>query len=198
MPFIPTPRTARLELRYDYHDVPCENVLHFEYIGTPDAAALATLNGLVRNWWVAYIQGNQPVTVTLREIYSRGMAAQASPQHTLIVAQQGTQVGAGQPGNVTFCLKLTTGLTGRSWRGRTYHIGLIESEVTGNELAITRANALAAAYGELRTTLSGSDWTWVVNSLYTNKEPRTQGINTPITGVSFTDNRVDSQRGRLK
>lgn len=198
MAFIPTPNTAKLELRYDYHDVACENVLHFEFASPPTAGRLETLCNLVRDWWIDDLKPQQPGTVLLREIYARGMDAQAAPQYAVQIGQFGGMAGAGMPGSVTFCLKLITGLTGRWSRGRLYHIGLIESEVTANELLLSRAQALMTAYAQLGTLASAEGATWVVNSLYFNKNPRPAGVNTPITNVTYTDLGVDTQRRRLR
>lgn len=198
MPIVKTPNTARAELRYSYHNVECENVFNFEHATEPDVAALNTLANELNEWWIAAIRPNQPTVVTLREIYIRSMHSEIAPQTTRPVNSSGSQSGAAMSNNVTFCLKLNSGLTGRSTRGRVYHIGLLELDVTANQLDSATAIELAAGYALLINAVQAFNWTWVVNSQYSGGDKRTQGLNTPITSVSYSDLTVDTQRRRLR
>lgn len=100
------------------------------------------------------------------------------------------------PNNVTLCIKWTTENRGRSFRGRTYHVGLTESQVTDNEVVAVAMGQFTTAYGALLTDLATAGWPLVIASRYANNQPRITGVATLVTGFSI-DPFIDSQRRRL-
>jgi len=89
-------------------------------------------------------------------------------------------------------------LAGRAYRGRIYHIGLAEGDVTGDFITNARGNAIRDAYAALRSqVIANGTWQMVVISRQLNSVPRVVGVGTPVTQLVLTDYRVDTQRRRL-
>jgi hypothetical protein len=110
----------------------------------------------------------------------------------------GTATGSGEAANVAFCIKRLSGLTGRSARGRIYLPGLSTGMfVSVNHVSTTYANALVTTMNGITEAALLVGWTPVIVSRYTGGVKRTHGVTFPITSWSYTDTRVDTQRGRL-
>jgi hypothetical protein len=100
--------------------------------------------------------------------------------------------------NVSMALTLITGQRGRSRRGRSYIVGLGQSDfASANVLSVAAGADIVAAYQVLKTSLNGYNLVPVVASFISDGAPRVSGIGTAITAVGFTDGFVDSQRRRL-
>jgi hypothetical protein len=99
---------------------------------------------------------------------------------------------------VTIAVSWRTGITGRSFRGRTYHLGLSEAQYVGSTLEVTPAGLILTAYDALLTTINAISGNQMgVLSRYADKAPRVNGLLTPISNVEFVDLVLDSQRRRL-
>jgi hypothetical protein len=103
------------------------------------------------------------------------------------------------PNNVAIVMSLKTGLRGKSFRGRIYHVGLSDAVVTANAVTTVQRDALVAGYS-LLTTFAGATgeaiFNLVVLSYYASSVLRPTPIATPVTSVT-SDGIVDSQRRRL-
>lgn len=110
----------------------------------------------------------------------------------------GTQAGNPMPNNVSVAIKLLSGFTGRSRRGRKFFAGLSDSVVTadGQQVTSTFANALEVIFTNLLDEIATAGFTWVIASLFTNGAPRAAGVVTPIVSV-LADTFLDSMRKRL-
>jgi len=86
--------------------------------------------------------------------------------------------------------------SGKSRRGRVYHVGLADSTYTGDYLSPTVITTLETAYENLGSSAAGADFTHVVMSYVENGEPRTTGFTSDITAYVVTDNIVDSMDSR--
>lgn len=198
MPFIPIPNTARCEMRYTYQDQQVANVFHIESAGSLAVSDLMAMGEALVDWWgsMATIITND---VELREIDIRDLTT-ASGLGILYNAGlpiSGGLAGSPLPNNVTVAIKWGTGLTGRSFRGRTYHIGITEAQVSGNALESAFSTSLLNGYGALPNLITTAGYTLVVASRYSNNQPRSSGVTTPILNAAYADVVIDSQRRRL-
>lgn len=114
----------------------------------------------------------------------------------IIPGLNGTATGVPAAGNVTFAVAWRTGRGGRSYRGRTYHIGMTEGMRTGNSINGTLVNDILAAYTSLITL-------GVTPIFHLQVVSRQQGnlwinpaIATEVTAATL-DIFLDSQRRRL-
>lgn len=163
---------------------------------TPTAANL--LAAAIESWGEATYDATYGSGLNLSNIQVRDMSLENGTVVDFSTDIPGTIVDNGLPGNVAFCVSLRTGKAGKSYRGRMYHPWLGESDVTGNSLSSTRADAIIAAWETLDAALAASDWDVVVVSKYTNGAPRASGIKTRVSAYMYTDLNVDTQRRRVR
>ena len=200
MAFIPVPNTAKVELLYTVAEQVVENVFHVEGPAAWTATTLTQLAQAFASWWSEELGPAQSQDVNALIIKARDLTTEAAPgiEFTGLFTGQGGILSPIMPGNVTLAIKWVTGLIGRSQRGRTFHIGLAESQCAGNRCATGVEAALATIYGTLITRLAQEVVTWalVVVSYVSNGVPRTTGQTTPITNAN-AEPFIDSQRRRL-
>jgi len=120
------------------------------------------------------------------------------------------------PNNVTFALSLKTANLGRSFHGRFYYAALHEDVLSSDRQHLTDVAAAGyqGALDSLRTSMAaitGDALTFPqdsfplhVVSFFHGKDPvtgkpalRAAAVATPVTGVSYSDTILDSQRRRL-
>lgn len=175
------------------------NKHHFHYALGWDEGSLNNLGTAIRDWWDTELKAVVANAVSLVEIEVVDLT-EGSNQG--ITVQTGLPIvgGAAQdpaPNNVTLAIKKGTGLVGRSFRGRTYHVGLQELQYTGNVIAPATVTFLRDAYSALMDLGGPLDiFELCVLSEVSNGAPRAAGICTPVTGIGV-DPIIDSQRRRL-
>jgi hypothetical protein len=201
MEFIPVPNGIMAEMRYSYLGVPAENVFWFYDTAnpTPPIASLEAVAGGLFDWWDTNIKTIQSANATLNEIYvtDQSSASGGAYSYSAGMPVDGANVQEPLPGNVTLCISLRTSQRGRSFRGRSYIIGLTENQVSGNLVTSASAAAWLGAYDALVNTFNTGPFVLSVCSRFANKLPRAAGVLTPIRDAVLVNNRVDSQRGRL-
>lgn len=201
-PFIPAPGCVQLEAVYHQNGHVAENVYHVLQGDGATEATPAELDALMTalfQWEAQSIQGNRVNGVTMVSARARQMGVQNGVvrEATAPANLNGLVGGAALPSNATLAVKWTTGFGGRSFRGRTYHIGLPASAVTGDTVSASHVASLVQSYEALLTKLNGVPGaTMVVISFAHNKFWRATAVATPILGISI-DPIVDSQRRRL-
>jgi len=108
----------------------------------------------------------------------------------------GTDGGGAMPGNVTVAVRWITALRGRSYRGRTFHIGLTRTACSQDILLPTNAGFLKSCYDALIAALAAESFQLVVASYRHENAPRATGLASPIV-TSVVEGTLDSQRRRL-
>lgn len=187
-----------VELFYTQDDQQLENTLYFENENPWSLAGLEQLCIDVRTWWddnMSPITTNQ---VTLRGVKATSLESDTAPAFELPASLVGGLSQPAEPNSVTLAIKFLTGGRGRSSRGRNYIVGLHVDAVSNNEVNPVHAAQYIDAYNLLREpTVITNGAVHVVVSRFEDGAPRSPGIAQPVTGVSFTDFIVDSQRRRL-
>lgn len=202
MPFVPVPETAEVTLVYTGpNSNRMVNVYHWvrPTLGW-DADSLGDLAEAMLTWErdVASAQRSNQILCIGAE------ARDISVQDSFVVAVaavppiQGGLSTAVLPANVTLAVSLRTPFAGRSFRGRTYWIGLSEGAVQGDFVIAGTSQAILAAVRQLVEEVGQPlNAQLAVVSRYSNGAPRATGIATPVTSVTLVDTRVDTQRRRL-
>ena len=198
MAFIPIPNVAQVAMRFTQDNQEVANVFHASYTGSPTAPLLTDIGEAFIAWWDAAMQPFVSGSVTLREV---AVTDQSVQNGIGVIVTQGLPLAGGDaspqlPNNNTVTCKWNTGRTGRSFRGRTYHIGLTEAQVTANVVSNTTVTNLQTAYIALITTLNAAGFPLVVASRFSNNQPRPVGISSTVLTASVNPV-VDSQRRRL-
>lgn len=164
-----------------------------------DEGSLNNLGTAIREWWDTEMKVFAPTTLSLVEIEVVDLTANSGLGITVQTGLPivGTATGAALPNNVTIAVKKGTGFVGRSFRGRTYHVGLMENMVVNNTLNASDVTALRDKYDLLKEPLGAViPVDLCVLSEVSEGTQRTEGICTVVTGIGI-DPILDSQRRRL-
>lgn len=199
MAFIPCPNIAEFRLQYLWDLQQCENVFHVYKSAGWTADDLNTVGGTFANWWTSELFAEVSNTVTLQRIMTRDLTTESGVGTEVLLGlpANGQRTSAALPNSVSLAVKWGTGLAGRSYRGRTFHIGLCDDQVTGNTVLAATQTSLKTKYDFIRIALDNAllGVEFGVLSRYHNGAPRAAGILTPITGVGI-DPVTDTQRRR--
>ncbi len=202
MAFQSVPETAQINIIYTYNSVTCENVLYGRKTGgysVGDLAALAAqIDTQINSSWLPL----QPAEAVYLRTEVRGLENEND-----LVVENNTNTGPGTdltdpvPNNVTFAIRKSSGLTGRSARGRLYWIGIPRDKLTSpdeNNLLSTYVTALVDAVDDQRVGINAvTGWAAVLVSRFQGGAKRAEGVTFPWLSTGAIDARVDTQRGRL-
>lgn len=197
MAFTPIPSTAEIALRFLQDGQNVANVWHVQYETAPSVPLMQTIASTTILAWQDLLRPLCASTLQLLEVSvvdqseEGGVAALLAP----LTNNVGTASSPALPNALTVAVKKSTGRSGRSYRGRVYHIGLVEAQVTNNRLEPSIATSINTAYTGFLARYVAIDCVMVVASLQSNNLPRPLGVVTPIVGFS-TDPVVDTQRRR--
>lgn len=198
--FIPAPDCVRLEMVYSYNGNICENVFHFRHTHPATVGDMVQDAFLMREWWNNWGKPLFNVTSYLKEIKVTALDSENAPGITYNdgMPSLGEElIIENLPANVTAAVKFTTGLRGRSYRGRIYHVGLLPLHVTGNQLTGLAAIHLEEMYDPISLGLGADhDPRMVVVSYMAHGAWRTVAEATNVIS-SETNVDLDSQRRRL-
>lgn len=198
MVFVPVPNVASFELVQSASNQVVENVYNVSNTEPWTNASLETVCGMFKTWWDGQLKSLTPNTNQLIKIVGKDQSSQDGPfcEYTTGLPIIGTATGPAEPNSVTVAVKWTTAKRGRSYTGRTFHIGLQEGQVVQNSLETAALPYLLAAYQNLLTLFFETSFTFVVVSRYHDHAPRVTGVATPVLACSI-DPYIDSQRRRL-
>lgn len=198
MPFVPVPDVIQLEIRATLASVDVENTFYYLSPAPIDQPLLDAVAEAARD----YVEANESIfnaNWLFREVYARDLSS--STFLSALAPATGVVTGSftdPNPNNATIALKRTSGLSGRSARGRIYWMGLAEGHTDGTNFVTTSsANNMVSWLENLDLAVAAEGVTPVIVSRFTEGAPRVEGITFPITDWSYSDTRVDTQRGRL-
>jgi hypothetical protein len=196
--FVPVPLAAQVEMRFTQQGQKVENVFHVSTPLGPVPADYDTIGGLFASWFTATQASEVSNGLTLHSVIVRDMAVQngLAVEHTTGLPASGLDASAQPPMNVTLAVKWVTGLSGRSFRGRTFHLGVVNTQFANSTANGALITSLHNTYNLLRTNLASAGFPLVVVSKFSNKLPRVAGLKTLITDNAI-DSTMDSQRRRL-
>jgi hypothetical protein len=199
MAFVPFDNVIKLEAVFTWGGQIVENVHHYLVDETPVEATCQALSASYVAWWSAGMRAHVDSSVSLTKIVCTILETESSPgtEYATGLPLAGTAGSPSLPNNVTVTIKWTTGFRGRSFRGRTYHIGLCESQVTGNNVTSTWLDTVNPFYGDLMTLATDVDFgVLAVASRVHNGVERVTGVATAVTNFQI-NTVIDSQRRRL-
>lgn len=200
MAFQSVPLTAEIVISYEGNNVTSNNVLQAKLGGGYDLADLEVLAAAVDAAVVADWLPLQTLDQDYLSTTVRGLEF-ANDQET--VNNDGTGPGgdtnAGLPGSVTIAIKKSSGLTGRSARGRMYWIGMPKSELAANEnfVLLSYVVDVEDAVEAMRAAIAATVWDPVIVSRFLDGAPRATGATFSWIATVAVNENVDSQRRRL-
>lgn len=202
MAFQPVEDTVEIDVIYTLNGEIVQNVFYAKleggYVLTDLEDLAEQMDAVVAANW----RPEQPIEAVYLRVEVRGLAV---PNDLLATnddtSSAGLDASAALPNNVTFSIKKTSGLTGRSARGRCYWIGIPRDKTEG-----TDENRLTAAYvddiveniDQVRSNINGvGDWEAVLVSRFADGLKRDEGVTFPWLGTVAVDVVIDTQRNRL-
>lgn len=199
MAYIPVPNIAQLEFTYAWQGQRCQNVLHyFNEVNWTSALLLGLANAAVAEW-NTNVKPRCVATLQLVEVKATDLETQTGPVAFASsgLPVTGTLSGTSVPNNVTVALTKRTDQRGRSYRGRIFHPGLAQTDITTNTIVAGALTAILAAWTALLVVSDGTNpCEMCVVSRFQGGAPLGTGIHTIVTGLT-SDGIVDSQRRRL-
>lgn len=198
MPFQPAENTIQVWSNYRQYGQELQSQWNLNHPTTIDETALTDAAQMVADWLTNSWRPVASATATVVSIMATDISVEGGAQVTLtpVGGIIGAKSSPGLPSGTTVTASWRTGRSGRSYRGRTYHVGLTEEDVTDNALTTPARNALQAAYGQLIIDASTNDTPLVVLSRVNGGVTRPFAIGTPVLSC-LVDQYVDSQRRRL-
>jgi hypothetical protein len=197
-PFIPVAKTAQAEVVFSINGVIAENVLHFHNDAGWDATSIQALADSIEVRWTADMLAVQSEDLVPLRVQTKDLSAPDSfyGESNFSGGAHGLVTSLAMPGNVTAAVKFTTGLTGRSNRGRAFHVGLAESQCVGNALEPLARIAILDAWELFVAEVHDDGYNLTVVSLCHDGVWRTVGVEHLVTAISVDPN-IDSMRRRL-
>lgn len=199
-PFIPVPNTVSVELIYTLGGVVAENVIHIQKGAPYTTAEIQSLRALMIAWFTNPYRNYVSNQVLLTRVRIKALDSGAAPMedYALPTPIPGGGATGALPNNVSFCVKLATGLAGRSQRGRWYVFGLGGAYVANSvDVYSSYASGLVGTLNTLISTLAAGAQQLVITSFKTGGVWRTTGHNTVVSTATYVDLHIDSQRRRL-
>lgn len=200
MAFQSVPQTAEIVIRYEANQVTSNNVLQAKLTGGYDLADLVVLADVVdlsiaADWLPLQTQDTAYISTTVRGLEFANDVETVNNNS----AAAGGVLSKGLPGNATFSVKKSSGLTGRTARGRIYWIGLPAAALANNEnqLLSVSVSDIEAALEATRADIAATIWDPVIVSRFLDGLPRATGATFPWIAVVAVNENVDSQRRRL-
>lgn len=199
MPFIPANNGVKVCMRFDNAGQLACNIFYLLVEDVIDAALLESIGATFKNWFNVTQKLNVSNSTSLQaiEVTDASVAGGVGIEYTTGLPISGTNTNGNLPQNSTVSIKLSTGRTGRSYRGRSYMVGLPRDNVTATGFLTTGAQAaIDASYETLIDSLQALTWPLVVASFHALGVPRAAAVLTPVLSAAV-NLALDSQRRRL-
>lgn len=200
MAFQPAPGIIKVVMEFAQGGQSAVNIFHVKSDTIIGTGLLEDIVNLFDQWWEDELQDIVSSEVSLVGISARDLSEEFAAFYELGTGlpDTGTVGTPVLPFNCTACVSWRTGLTGRSTRGRTYHVGLHESAAAGGFLTSPAQVSLQAAYSALIPWLpdNNPDLKLVVLSRVQNGVPLAEALAYEIL-TATVDQALDSQRRRL-
>jgi hypothetical protein len=198
MAFQAAPKSAMVQLVMVEQGQRVENVFHVSAPTDFDVPMLSLIPPEIKSWWAA--QGHlarstevAPTLIIVTALHSVGAPAIEVDWSDGVT---GADVAQALPMNVTVAVSLHTGIRGRSFNGRLYHIGLTAAMVVDSQLQEVMKPIILSQYQNLVSRLAGLETPMSILSRVSGKALRATAIATVVTTVTL-DGTLDSQRRRL-
>jgi len=198
MAFVPAPNIIMCEIRGQKDGQLIENRIMVDALHDPTPADLQTMVDVLTFWINNTYKTLVPVDVTFTGLKITSLKSINAIQLTTGLAIVGTIANPSAPNEVSYCISLRTGLSGRSARGRFYWLGLALASIgTQNRVGAPFRTLSTAAIQTLIGAITAANFRWVIVSYRTNKAPRVGGpVYFPVLTATTTSDVVDSQRRR--
>jgi hypothetical protein len=200
MPFIPVPNTVSCRLVHRFLGQPITNTLYVNYDYQPVFDDLTSLASQLISQWQQHIMPKLSGDTSLVSVSLRDLTTSSSTVYDYAgppLPVFGGAPGQPLPSSVAIVVSLRTGLAGRSYRGRLFFGGFSELQSDGNYMFGNLPVLLKDAVATVIDAINTADRRVVVVSRYSEGQPRSTGVATPVTSVLARTMRIATQRKRL-
>jgi hypothetical protein len=202
MPHQDVPNTVRVEVAYAYDNNNMANVWHVRTSDVPSDTDLISILANMQTWLDTDWKPLASPQVSALSMTATSLHDLTGPRTTLAISPAivGTGDSAALPANVTLAVKANIGIRGRGKSGRTFWVGLGESQVSNNEVLPTPAAAIVAALNQLNALMAdiGANLEGLVIPHFMVGGVRPPSVGTSaVLGYSLANFVTDSQRDRL-
>jgi len=197
MAFIPTPQGVEVVLKMTQQGVPVVNVWHVDLNSAVTVADLGVVGGTFDAWITSDLAALMSSTVSFDQLIVTDISVINGAQD-IRVPTTSTGLAAGTPAaaNAAVVVSQRTGLTGRSFRGRTYLGGITQTvQTTSHEVTVGFAAAVLTSFNNLIALLNIAGYALSVLSKIALGVSRVAGLLTEITTI-IVNTTIDSQRRR--
>ena len=163
-----------------------------------DDALLEAACALFANWWEDNYSVGAASTWNLASVVARDMTIESGRE--VVYTTDLPVPGQGLTGQDAFSVSGTvtwlTGYVGRSFRGRTYLVGVSANNVVGNHLHPDFVAGMQTQFDALIENCNDGEMPLQVVSLYHDGAPRAAGLIRPVTSCRM-NSKIATQRRRL-
>src|SRR5215204_1757438 len=159
MASVPIPNCVMVEHIFTMHGQRIENVYHVDAGHPATASDLVDILDVFDDWDNTWHRTQRVSNCALTLQVATALDGSGAPflERPLTPARAGA-IGGGEafPSQVTVAVKLSTGLAGRSFRGRSFFCGLARAATSGDAINPANITAIVNIYDALRTTLAAA------------------------------------------
>lgn len=198
MAFVPALNVLRVAVQYiSSRGEDAVNVLHFRHTGGAiTAPQVENLFDALDTWFSTY-WADLASNTWQTDFYSAvDLTVEGGAVYSRVSTATGGSTAQALPAHDTVAVSLRSGFSGRSRRGRIYHVGLAEDMTENSTLTNAASATFITTYTALLAAAAGEGWELVIASFISNGAPRTTALITPVTNVILTDVIVDSMDKR--
>jgi len=199
MPFQPVENCALATVIWTRNNQRCTMSFAAAHAGAYDQALIDSLALNMDVWAVNEFLQILVTTDRYEGVDVRGLANAIDLSSEVFTnAQAGAAAALPLANSLCVAVKRSTGLTGRSARGRVY-VPLHVSMVDANEDFITTTHqaVIEDALNEVAGQMANAGWIHVVISRQTGGVVLEEGVARAVTGYAMTDREIDTQRRRM-
>lgn len=198
MAFVPAPNIVLIEVIALKDGQVIENTIHMDVFHEPTLGDLNGIAAFISGWCSSTYAINLSQDVTITSIKCTSLHAQNAPQVELPVNIPGVVASDSLPNEVSYCVSLRSGWTGRSARGRWYVLAVALNQRLGeNRVTSTFRTAITGALQDLIDDTDAAGNALVVVSYTNNGAPRVGGpVYFKYLTATTSDDVLDSQRRR--
>lgn len=197
--FQPVPDVLELDMNYTLLGQRMQNSLYFYSLaGISFPSDYEDLDAFVYDTWFDVMKPFQPDDLTLDNITITDLSEQTAPSLVFTHGSQGTSISPPVNTGTTFTTTFRTRKRGRSFRGRNYFVGLVESQISGNTIQSGVLDATLNFYNTILNNVGtiGTSFAWVIVQRYSNGVLLLEGVPEPVYSVDHVDHYADYQRRR--
>lgn len=203
MVYQPVLDTVEVRMEYVLSGEKCENVYHVgKGVGDPwTLVQMEDLASTFEDWESGSAAPSRSIAAALHNITVTDLGALTGLRLTRpeVPPIPGVLAGDALPNNATFALKADVHNRGRGKSGRSFWIGLAESQVAGSTIGSGARDAILAAMNALITAVEALDPTYhlVVPHRMVGGIRPPEAVTSVVFVYSASDDIIDSQKNRL-